>query len=128
MLTCLTSFYLELRTLILYRRFNAHTKRERYEDYRLLRRLSQSFQQVALSFELMQIVSVYAIVGLIAQLLLAVYYTFNFTIGIFYPSVFAVTQQILPYLVDLLSLYGSACLFITRFGLKVLDQLMIKVL
>ncbi|KAH7717919.1 hypothetical protein AAVH_14650 [Aphelenchoides avenae] len=92
LVSCTISFTLEVTTLVVYRRMNAQTQRQHRDDYRLL---------------------VYAMMGLVAQSLMAAYFAIVLTAGNLAPAVTATAQKAVPYIVDLLSLGGSLCLLFT---------------
>lgn len=62
---------------------------------------------------------VYALLGLVSQMLLAVYYGLSSSVELIDESAVAHIQPLFPYLTDFISLTGSVCLFITRFLLEV---------
>lgn len=58
---------------------------------------------------------VYAVMSLVSQLLMAVFWGVCYSVSMYNPYVRNVTKTALPYIVDLLSLSGSFCLLITRY-------------
>ncbi|KAH7714820.1 hypothetical protein AAVH_17829 [Aphelenchoides avenae] len=93
LLTCLASFALEFRTLVVYRRMSKVFRYQHRDDYRLL---------------------FYALLGLIGQSLLAMYYVIIYSVGIAYPQINAAAQNAYPYINSLLALGDAICLFVTR--------------
>lgn len=59
-------------------------------------------------------ISVYALLGLIGQSLLAMYYVIIYSVGIAYPQINAAAQNAYPYINSLLALGDAICLFVTR--------------
>lgn len=87
----------------------SHSFRYQYrDDYRLLGKNRQHF------FSLQLARSVYALLGLVGQTLLAVYYIVIYSVGIAYPQVNATAQRAYPYINNLLALGDAVCLFVTR--------------
>ncbi|KAH7706229.1 hypothetical protein AAVH_26543 [Aphelenchoides avenae] len=79
-------------------------------DYLLLRREALLVAKRALEDAL-----VYAIFGLVAQVLMAAYYVVIYPIARYVSGyVFIPGQFSMPYLTDPLALSGSICLFVTR--------------
>ncbi|KAH7722678.1 hypothetical protein AAVH_09763 [Aphelenchoides avenae] len=83
---------MEIRSLVAYNRLGARWQKKHKEDFHLL---------------------IYAILGLVTQLLMASFWAVTFTVSMYNAEVRAVTKASLPYIVDLLSLTGSVCLLIS---------------
>ncbi|KAH7722079.1 hypothetical protein AAVH_10381 [Aphelenchoides avenae] len=92
LVTCTLSAFFEFRAVILYRHLNFQQKREHRDDFRLL---------------------IYAIIGLISQLLMAAIWFTSHVIGMHSEVGQAIVKASLPYVIDLLSLSGPLCLLVT---------------
>ncbi|KAH7717763.1 hypothetical protein AAVH_14837 [Aphelenchoides avenae] len=95
--TCTASCVLELCTLRAYKRLSANRRWQHREDFRLL---------------------VYAMLGLVAQVLLGAYFMCLYAIGSSNKAVSVITLRSLPYVIDVLSLGGPICLFSTSISLR----------
>ncbi|KAH7705793.1 hypothetical protein AAVH_27001 [Aphelenchoides avenae] len=97
-ITCFASFAFEMSTLRAYRRLSASNKRKLREDYRLL---------------------VYAILELIGQFMIAIFFIFQYVIGpMTSHEVHVVTLRSIQYIVDVLALGSPVCLFLTSGRLR----------
>lgn len=103
LITCLVSFCFELATFQAFRQMNEKGRREHREDYRLLSKQSDGWF-------LIEICSVYAMILLFTNLLMAVQYICKYLVK---PSP-ELSNILQPYIVDLLCFSGPICLFLTR--------------
>ncbi|KAH7684416.1 hypothetical protein AAVH_41076, partial [Aphelenchoides avenae] len=90
--TCALSAFFEFRAVILYRRLSLKQKRAQQDEFRLL---------------------IYAIIGLVSQLLMAAIWFTSHVIGMHSAVGQAIVKASLPYVIDLLSLSGPLCLLVT---------------
>ncbi|KAH7698670.1 Protein SRG-24, partial [Aphelenchoides avenae] len=95
--TCVISLALEMRTLVAYRAIASQRRYQLRDDYKLL---------------------VYALCGLVSQLLIAAYYIVVYAFAPTNPNVYATTQFLVAYIYDILTLSGPVCLFVTSEALR----------
>ena len=110
LITCIVSFVLEFRTLVVYRNMSKIFRYQHRDDYRLLCTSKQPEQRPERHGSSI----VYALLGLVGQSLLAMYYVLIYSVGIVYPQLNATAQNAYPYINNLLALGDAVCLFVTR--------------
>lgn len=104
--TCAASAFLNIRALVAFHRLGRMSRKDHSEDYRLLsrRNLVASHRNFAL---------VFALLGFAGQLCMAAFWALTFSLGTS-AEARRILVDLLPFIVDLLSLSGSPCLLITR--------------
>lgn len=119
-LTCFASFTFEMSTLRAYRRLSATNKRKLREDYRLLGTYRIDFSTVFATL-------VYAILELVGQFMIAVFFIFQYVIGpMTSHEIHVATLRSIQYIVDVLALGSPICLFLTRYWLPLMFERVLR--